>query len=426
MRKIILGLVTASTLLFGSLTNQSYNDLDLQILKSFDIEESYLHDPNFMDMRSSILKYRIDTLLKKYDEGFVFISTLKQMISEAGMPAEFLYLAMTESAFSPRAYSPKSASGLWQFIPETAKLYGLKIDSYVDERRDPIKSTRAAIKYLSYLHKKFGKWYLAALAYNCGDGKLSRAIQEAGTDNISVLLNPNKKYLPRESRNYIREILAVASAFNDVDFLSNSNLSHFLNRGAGKPLTTIKVKGGTNLEYIAKSAGLEVKDIKNFNRHLKHNFTPPYDDEYEVYIPYDNLSIFVKNFDPEKVPTNYYLIHNAKKGENLESIAKKYKISSTSIKQLNGLNSNKIAKAQELVIPINQVSDAKEIEVKNSGDKVAIQKGVETKKSSYTVKNGDTIYSISKKFNISTERIAQLNNLKNNWIKAGDVIVVSD
>lgn len=105
---------------------------------------------------------------------------------------------MTESSLKTRAYSRKKASGLWQFMPETAKQYNLKTDDYVDERRDLIKSTEAASKHLSYLHDRFGKWYLAAIAYNCGGGRLSKAIEKAGSDKLSVLLDEEKIYSKRE------------------------------------------------------------------------------------------------------------------------------------------------------------------------------------------------------------------------------------
>ncbi len=405
MKKIIATVFLSATLLFGSLIDEGYNDTDIQVLKSFDVEESFLHDPNFIQMKSSILNYRIDHLLKKYDEGFMFISTLKQMINEAGIPQEFLYLAMAESEFSPRAYSVKKASGLWQFIPGTAKLYGLKIDSYVDERRDPIKSTEAAIKYLSYLHDKFGKWYLAAIAYNCGDGRLSRAIKQAGTDNLSILLNTKKKYLPRESRNYIRKILSIAIAFNDVDFLSNTDMAHFLNRGAGKPITTVKVKGGTHLGYIAQSAGVELGELKNYNRHLRYDFTPPYASDYDIYIPYTNLSTFKENFDPAKNPKNYFLVHSVKRGDTLSAIGDKYNISWRIIKDANKLRSNMLSLNQNLIIPVYNNRE------KEQSDH-------------YMVKNGDTIYSISKMFRVAPSEIMEINDLKTTLIKPGDRIVI--
>jgi len=188
-------------LLFANLTYESNHNKELKLLESFDIEPSFINDSIMNKMRnkkSSTQKNK--HFFKAMDNAYIFIPAIKNVLNQHDIPQEFLYLAMAESNFKTKAYSNKRASGLWQFMPRTGKMYRLKIDQYVDERRDLIKSTKAASRYLSYLHTKFGKWYLAAIAYNCGEGRLSKAIKKAGTDKLSVLLDPKKKYIPRESR----------------------------------------------------------------------------------------------------------------------------------------------------------------------------------------------------------------------------------
>lgn len=207
-------------LLFANLTYQSNYGKELAILESFDIDPSFLHDPLMNKMRhdkSNLSKNK--HFFTAMENACVFIPAIKDLLNKNDIPQEFLYLAMAESNFKTKAYSPKKASGLWQFMPRTGKRYDLNIDEYVDERRDLIKSTKAASKYLKSLHKRFGKWYLAAIAYNCGGGRLSRAIKEAGSDSLAVLLDSEKKYIPRESRNYIRKIVALAFVGNDERFM---------------------------------------------------------------------------------------------------------------------------------------------------------------------------------------------------------------
>lgn len=404
------------TLVFAnaSLLSYTYNNKELEILKSFDIDGGFIHDPYFEDLKKSVVNgYEIDRLFRKYDEGYEFVPILTDMLKEAGIPPEFLYLAMVESEFSTRAYSPKHAAGLWQFIPGTAKMYGLSINSYIDERRDPIKSTWAAINYLQDLHSDFGKWYLAAIAYNCGPGRLRSAISQAKSDDLKVLLDPKKKYIPRESRNYIRKILSVSMAFNSIDLLLNSNSGHFLNRGASYPISTIKLKGGTHLKSVSDSMGMKLEELKSYNRHLRYDFIPPSFDEYEIYIPYKRLSFFRENFDDSKISLeSVFEVHRVKRGDTLSSIGEKFGISWRLIRDSNNLKSNLLSVNQQLIIPVTKTLK-KERSVPNSVVK-------------YTIKKGDTIYSIAKRYNTTEDKIIKRNNLDSTLIRPGDVIEVQN
>lgn len=163
----------------------------LEILRHFDIPPSFLKDPYLHDIYDQ--KKRECTLQGFADlseNGELFIPALSALIAQSDLPSEFLFVALIESQLSGSATSSRGAAGLWQFMESTGKLQGLQVNQFVDERRDHIKSTRAAIAYLSTLKKQFGKWYLALIAYNCGDGRLSRAIARAGTSDIHVLTDP--------------------------------------------------------------------------------------------------------------------------------------------------------------------------------------------------------------------------------------------
>ncbi|QOY53317.1 lytic transglycosylase domain-containing protein [Candidatus Sulfurimonas baltica] len=397
-------LILLPLLLSANLTFSSNHNKEVAILESFDIEASFLHDKVLNKMKSNnVTIYKEKHFFQAMNEAYLFIPAIKNILAENNVPAEFLFLAMAESNFSTRAYSKKRASGLWQFMPQTAKLYGLKIDEYVDERRDLVKSTEAAAKYLSNLHKRFGKWYLAAIAYNCGGGRLNQAIRKAKTDELSVLLDPKKKYIPRESRLYIRKIIALAMMGNDEQFLLNSEYEHLLNRANAYSISTIKIPRGESLKRVSKLVGIPIDDLKKLNRHLKYDFAPPYLSGYDIYIPYIKLSEFKQKYFEEKIQ-NIYRVHIVDRGDNLSMIGKKYGVSYRVIMDFNSLKNSRLHLKQKLIIPIDNKTTVAKI---NS-------------KFYYMVKKGDTLESISKFHKISVKNLKLQNHLEDNMIRAGE------
>lgn len=397
-------------LLSANLTYTSNYKKEVALLESFDIESSFLYDPIMNKMKNNKKStYKNKHFFKAMNEAYLFIPAIKNILAKHNIPPEFLYLAMAESNFSTRAYSRKRASGLWQFMPYTGKLYGLKINEYVDERRDLIKSTEAAAKYLSRLHKKFGKWYLAAIAYNCGGGRLSKAIKKAGTDKLSVLLNPKKKYIPKESRFYIRKIVALAMIGHDEKFLMNSEYEHLLNRANAYSLSTVKLPRGESLRRVSKLVGIPLKELKKLNRHLKYDFIPPYADKYDIYIPYIKLSDFKQNYN-EKPIKKIYKVHVVKRGDNLSYIGKKYGVSYRVIKDFNKLKSNRLQLKQKLIVPITK--HQKKLKINS--------------KYYYIVKKGDTLSSISKAYKVSIKNIMLQNHLKSKMIRIGDRLKINE
>ena len=390
-------------LLLANLTYVSNYNKELALLESFDIEPSFLYDPIMNDMRlknNTAIKNRL--FFKTMKEAYLFIPAIKNILTKYDIPQEFLYLAMAESNFSTRAYSKKRAAGLWQFMPLTGKHYKLHIDEYVDERRDLIKSTEAAAKYLSSLHKRFGKWYLAAIAYNCGGGRLNNAIKKAGSDDLKILLDSNMKYIPRESRFYIRKIVALALIGTDEQFLLSSEYGYLLNRANAYPIATIKLSGGESLKRVAKLIDIPLKNLQKLNRHLKYDFVPPYSKDYDIYIPYIKLSEFKQKYYAEPIK-NIYKVHIVTGGDNLSYIGKKYGVSYKVIKDFNKLKSNRLKLKQKLIIPIV------------SGSKKKINS-----RHYYMVKKGDSLESISKTFKVSIQNIKLQNHLSGSLIKIGD------
>jgi membrane-bound lytic murein transglycosylase D len=391
-------------LLFANLTYVSNYNKELALLQSFDIEPSFLYDPIMNDMRNKNSTVRRNKLFfKTMNDAYLFIPAIKNILTKHGIPQEFLYLAMAESNFSTRAYSKKRAAGLWQFMPRTARHYKLHINEYVDERRDLLKSTEAAATYLSALHKRFGKWYLAAIAYNCGGGRLNHAIKKAGTDDLAVLLDPEKKYIPLESRLYIRKIVTLALIGTDEQFLLSSEYEHLLNRANAYPISTVSVPSGESLKRVAKLIDMPIKDLQKLNRHLKYDFVPPYSKKYDIYIPYIKLAEFKQKYYEDSIK-NIYKIHVVKSGDNLSYIGKKYGVSYKVIMDFNHLKNTRLRLKQKLIIPI--VGKSKKQKVNS--------------RFYYLVKKGDSLESISKAHKVSIRNIKQQNHIKGSLIKIGD------
>ena len=394
--------------LYANLTYDTNYNKELSLLSSFDIEPTFLYDPIMNKMKNKTIK-RHQHFFHAMNEAYLFIPAIKNILSKYNVPQEFLYLAMAESNFSTKAYSNKRAVGLWQFMPKTAKLYHLKINNYVDERRDLIKSTESAAQYLSALHKRFGKWYLAAIAYNCGGGALSKAIKRAKTDNLAVLLNPKKRYIPRESRYYIRKIVALALIGSDEQFLMHNEYEYLLNRANAYSIATVKLAAGDSLNRVSHLIHIPLKELKKLNRQLNYDFVPPYPKGYNIYIPYIKLAEFKQKYR-DTPSRNIYKIYIVRSGESLDRIGKRFGVSYKIIKDFNHLHSNMLHIRQKLVIPIAR--------------KARVRKY--NRIHYYMVKRGDSLLSIAKAHHISLKNLRARNNIKGSYIRVGKRLKIYD
>jgi membrane-bound lytic murein transglycosylase D len=198
---------------------------------------------------------------------------IREALRQRGMPEDLVYLALIESGFSPSAYSRAKAAGIWQFIEETGRRYGLEVSSYVDERRDPFKATVAALDYLQKLHGQFGDWYLAAAAYNAGENRIARILRErreSAHRNEAVFWRI-APHLPQETRDYVPLMLAAGHIGKEPEKYGFVNLDYHL------PLTfeTVEVPGATRLSAIARAIKVDADDVEELNPHLVRKMTPP-------------------------------------------------------------------------------------------------------------------------------------------------------
>ncbi len=336
---------------------------------------------------------------------------LHKIIDEEEMPKEIIHLAMVESALNPRAVSRAKALGMWQFMRTTGKNYGLNKNNspWIDERYDPYKSSRAAMKHLKDLYGDLGNWHLALAAYNYGIGGVRRSIRR------SRLENPNywqlRKYLPRETRNYVPLFIAMTKVIADPEKYG-FDVSDF-NIQEEFTYDVFQVTEPISLSALAKCANFSVDDLKNYNPELISSCTPPDVKEYSIRIPEDTKESFAATLATlsaeEKQP---WVTYKVGRRETFKSISKKYGISAHELASANNMRytRRRLRRGTKLRIPIDM--HRKEDLAETASDSVA---NAVTGVSPVTyimheVKKGETIYSIANQYSV---RIADLRNLNN-------------
>lgn len=276
-----------------------------------------------------------------------YINLMKAILKEKDIPEEIVFLPIIESGFNPYAYSPKRAAGYWQFIDSTAKKYGLEINWWKDERRDPIKSTMAAADYLKDLYEIFGSWELAIAAYNAGEGKIRRALRKTKTDDYWDL--QKTKYIKRETKNYVPKFIAASLIANNPQEFSFEDIEYL------PPLKydTVIIKSPVDLEIVARCAKTSFDVIKKLNPELKRWCTPPDESGYQLKIPEGQRDIFLENLSEIPKEKRFTVdTYSVKKGDSLIKIAKKIRVPVRVIRDLNDHKKFKPLRAgDEIFIP---------------------------------------------------------------------------
>jgi len=380
------------------------------------------------------------------------------ILEEYDLPEELIVVSMIESGFDPKAVSKAKAVGLWQFMYSTGKQYGLKRNWYIDERQDPVKSTRAAAKYFVDLYEEFEDWYLVLAAYNTGPGRLNRALNLHETSDYWQLYS-----LPKDTKNYIPYYLSSAI------ILKNPEKYGFkIPKVSPLKFDIVTIEKSADLSVIAKSADTKVSTIKKLNPELRQPATPS-NGPYVLNIPLGKKDSFYEKFN--KIPDDEKFAvqnveHRVKKGENLISIASKYRVLVADLQTINNIsNKDFLSIGQRLKIPVKgglysnypekviykvrsgdtlghiaEEYNTRASEIRkwnNMGGSSLIRPGQKLtlfvkgqpvkdtpKKNVYIVKSGDSLGKIARKNNTSVNKIKNWNNIKSDTIYPGQKLTI--
>lgn len=358
---------------------------------------------------------------------------IREILREQGLPEDLVYLAMIESGFNPKAYSPMKACGPWQFIYETGERYGLKVSYWVDERRDPQKSTVAAARYLKDLFNQFGCWYLAAAGYNAGENRVERAIVKHETNDFWELSKYNT--LPRETREYIPQLIAAAVIAKDPARFGLTNIPF----EAPIPSAKHSVPGGTPLALVAKAARFDLLTIHSLNPEVLRGITPPGAEAYPFRLPQTvNRADFQARLKAELQDggrVSGVTVHTVKRKDSISKITKRYGISHGDLMLVNACGGTLNVEPGSIVyIPrferdrerkmVSQESKPEESEKKPNAVPSTVAGEVDGKKGHnimgnrvfHVVRKGENLADISEKYGTDVAILKRINRLKKDRI----------
>lgn len=379
-----------------------------------------------------------------------YMPQFEEIFSLYDMPEELKAMAVIESAMNPLAVSRVGAKGMWQFMYSTAKIYGLNIDSFVDERLDPVKSAHAAAQYLQDAYEIFGDWNLAIASYNCGAGNVNKAIRRSGGKRAFWDIWP---YLPRETRGYVP---AFVGALYTMNFYKEHGIKPVA-VAMPEHVDTFQITKMLHLKQVSELTGAPLEELKNLNPQYKHEIIPGNDREYILRVPFRYTNAFLENedslyrhkadvyFNPVTIKKikdggdGERIVYRVKSGDYLGKIASRYGTTVAKIKKWNNLKSNNIRVGQRLILyrggrvpaSTGSSSNAAKSTSAKSGTTAKSSTAVKSTESSgqkipegtpytvYTVKDGESLYLIAKKFpGISAQNIMDFNGIGSN-IKPG-------
>ena len=333
-----------------------------------------------------------------------YLPYVEKIFREKGIPADIAYLAIVESGFNPNAVSTAGATGMWQFMPGTGDVYGLKRNWWIDERRDPYKATHAAADYLLKLYGDFGDWYLALAAYNAGEGKISRAMSGTGAGDFFELCERNdmldgKAKLKPETRKYVPKFIAVTRIMHNLKRLGFKEV----NRTFWQEPAEVVVAGGTDLRGLAAASGLSWNEFIEYNPAPQRQATAP-GSSVSVYLPQTSVaaaSAFLAS--PQSRSFAGWRQYTVKKGDTIKKISQRTGVPSSVILEANQIKGSKLKAGRTILVPASLQRNT-ETATASSGQSAS-------KSSSYhMVKEGETYYSISRKYDTSVDTLCKVNN----------------
>jgi len=337
------------------------------------------------------------TFVKWLERSTLYKNMMTEIFREKGIPEDLIYLAMIESGFNPKAISSRYAVGMWQFMSSTGKTYGLRRDRLIDERRDPVKATKAAAEHLKDLYQEYNDWYLAIACYNCSPKRIEMAMRRHKTRDFWKLTT-----IPRETRNHIPTLIGA------ILIARNPEKYGFRNIAYNDPIEfeRVKLESSIDLAIVSDCINVDYLTLKNLNPELNSWLTPDFKDGYYLKIPKGKKALFLENLS--KIPEDKrikYFPHKVVRGETISSIAHNYRVRIKDVLELNNIsNPRRLSIGKVLKIPAHpyvkpQQTYARTIEVPGR------------KKIIYIVKKGDTLGEIAEIYGVRARDLRYWNNL---------------
>ena len=347
-------------------------------------------------------------MAQSYVRSGYYRTYILEALRKAGLPEELSWLPLIESGFKDKALSRARALGLWQFIPSTGYKFGLKRDRYIDERLDFVKATDAAIAYLKELHSIFGDWATVLAAYNCGEGRVLRVIR---TQNINYLDNFWDLYqrLPRETARYVPRFFATLHIVKNLKKYGFEDLTP----NASLDFDTVTINRQVRLKDVSKTTGIELDALKTLNPELRYDLVPP--ESYTLRVPkgsQDELLAKIDTIPTSKLPQRAYVYHRVRTGQTLSTIARRYRTSVRAIMRANNMRrSNFIRAGKRLKIPQRGYTLAKK--------SAPAKRAAVPSTGKHYVRKGDSLWIIAKLYGTTVKKIKKINALSSNHLYIG-------
>lgn len=343
-----------------------------------------------------------------------YLPMMKNVLRENGLPEDLVYIALIESGFSPRAHSHANAVGYWQFIRGTGKRFGLNIDTFIDERRDPVLSTRAAAQYFKALYDLLGSWHLALAAYNVGEYRVKRAVTRHYTKDYWELIK-KRRSLPVETKNYVPKFIAATLIAKDPAKYGFSEVQY------ADPLSydTVSLQQPISLTKLAAHLNVETEELQLLNPKFRTDFVPiTRGDETIVRIPVGRandalaaLSLSVSSQPP--IVRAEYFFYRIRRGDNLSTIARRHRTTVSQLRRLNNLSNRSVLRVgRKLKVPDNGGDGIRYVTEDAGASASHVVPAVEKRESLFhTVRRGENLSTIADRYNVSMEELLRLNNL---------------
>jgi membrane-bound lytic murein transglycosylase D len=447
---------------FGDVLNSDWEEKNSEVISEYGTIPLVINDAVAKNLR--YFQEGITDRFQSYLDRFHHYKEIVEPIfQEFGLPTDLMYLSLVESGFNPRAFSRARASGPWQFMKATGRMYKLNVSWYVDERRDPIKSTVAAAHHLRDLYDRFGSWPLALAAYNAGSGKVSRAIRKTGTRDFWKIRRT--RYIRRETKDYVPRFIAATL------IAKNPTAYGFLPpEGDRHQFEEVLISKPVQLAAITKQTGISLEELKRLNPELRRNIVPKSKGPgYHLKVPVGMASLVTAHHvtfpvwtQPPPPPTQWYRV---RRGDSLSVVARRFRMKVRQLKNMNNLSSNLIRVGARLRVrggdedyaddqiiryrvrygdslgkianrfgtSIRQLKKLNKLSTHliYPGDRLRVRGTPPTKKSPtgdskwYRIQRGDSLWSIAQQFRVSVRDLRALNKLSSSIIRAGHMLIVS-